>query len=175
MRNIISCATDGAPSMIGRYRGFIAHLKNEVPHVIAIHCVIHRQHLVAKNLSPLLHTSLKIAVKAINAIKTSPLSHQNDCFGSYVKITRRSTRSCCIIQKCGGCQEPAACGGSSASSARCWISWKKKGCVNGGENCKIRRPIYYICVVFSRYSVPSIYDCKGVIETSYSQKTRSDG
>ena len=27
LKNIIACATDGAPSMIGRYNGFIAHLK----------------------------------------------------------------------------------------------------------------------------------------------------
>ena len=50
--NILSCATDGAPSMVGRYRGFLSYLKQAVPNVIAIHCVIHRQHLVAKNLSP---------------------------------------------------------------------------------------------------------------------------
>lgn len=27
--NCIACATDGAPAMIGRQRGFIAHLKKE--------------------------------------------------------------------------------------------------------------------------------------------------
>ena len=30
LRNIVACATDGAPSMIGRHRGFIAHLKRVV-------------------------------------------------------------------------------------------------------------------------------------------------
>ncbi|KAK4883492.1 hypothetical protein RN001_006811 [Aquatica leii] len=37
--------------MDGHYRGFISHLKQNVSGVLAIHCVIHRQHLVAKNLS----------------------------------------------------------------------------------------------------------------------------
>jgi len=27
LSNVIACATDGAPSRIGRHRGFIAHLK----------------------------------------------------------------------------------------------------------------------------------------------------
>ncbi|KAF2897702.1 hypothetical protein ILUMI_08477 [Ignelater luminosus] len=51
LSNIISVATDGAPAMFGRYRGFISHLKQNVSVVLAIHCVIHRQHLVAKNLN----------------------------------------------------------------------------------------------------------------------------
>ncbi|KAF2880241.1 hypothetical protein ILUMI_25935 [Ignelater luminosus] len=36
--------------MLGRYREFISHLKQNVPGVLAIHCVIHRQHLVAGRL-----------------------------------------------------------------------------------------------------------------------------
>jgi hypothetical protein len=57
LSNIMPAAADGAPAMFGRYRGFISHLKQNVPGVIAIHCVIHRQHLVAKNLSGRLHQS----------------------------------------------------------------------------------------------------------------------
>ncbi|GFX50630.1 SCAN domain-containing protein 3 [Trichonephila clavipes] len=39
--NKISVAIDGAPAMVGCYRGFIGHLKQNVPGVLAIHCVIH--------------------------------------------------------------------------------------------------------------------------------------
>ncbi|KRZ51796.1 Zinc finger BED domain-containing protein 5 [Trichinella nativa] len=49
--NITAVATDGAPSMVGRYRGFANLLKETVPDVRAVHCVLHRHHLVAKNLS----------------------------------------------------------------------------------------------------------------------------
>ena len=49
MKNIIQCATDGAPEMVARHRGFIAPMKREIPGVIAIHCVIHRLHLAAKH------------------------------------------------------------------------------------------------------------------------------
>jgi hypothetical protein len=38
LRNILSCATDRAPSMVGRYSGFIAYLKKAVPDVFTIHC-----------------------------------------------------------------------------------------------------------------------------------------
>jgi hypothetical protein len=71
LSNIIAWATDGAPSMIGRYRGFIAFLKEEVPNVLCIHCVVHRQHLVGKSLSTILHSSLRIIIRAINKIKSN--------------------------------------------------------------------------------------------------------
>ena len=48
MSNIIACATDGAVAMVGRYRGFKAYLKETVPDLLCIHCVVHRQYLVAK-------------------------------------------------------------------------------------------------------------------------------
>ncbi|CDW54544.1 hypothetical protein TTRE_0000281401 [Trichuris trichiura] len=47
-QNVIACSTDGAASIVGRYRGFIAHLKTMLPSVFTIHCVIHREHLVSK-------------------------------------------------------------------------------------------------------------------------------
>lgn len=72
--NILSAATDGAPAMTGRHKGFISYLKQAVPNVLAIHCVIHRQHLVAKNLSERLHTSLHYVIKAVNKIRSNPLS-----------------------------------------------------------------------------------------------------
>ena len=74
--NIVACATDGAPAMVGRYRGLIANLKEEVPHILAVHCVIHRQHLVAKSLSDRLHTSLHLVIKAVNRIKAHALNER---------------------------------------------------------------------------------------------------
>lgn len=72
--NIISVAADGAPAMFGRYRGCISHLRKMIPGLIAIHCVIHRQHLVAKNLSERLHQSLQFVITAINKIRSSALN-----------------------------------------------------------------------------------------------------
>ena len=74
LTNIISCATDGAPSMVGRHRGFLSYLKKAVPKVLTVHCVIHRQHLVAKNLSEKLHESLSTVITAVNKIKANALN-----------------------------------------------------------------------------------------------------
>uniref|UniRef100_A0A8C6KAH0 DUF4371 domain-containing protein n=1 Tax=Nothobranchius furzeri TaxID=105023 RepID=A0A8C6KAH0_NOTFU len=67
--NLLACATDGAPAMVGRYRGFIALLKERAPDILTVHCILHRHNLVAKNISPQLHKSLDFAVKSINKIK----------------------------------------------------------------------------------------------------------
>ncbi|CAH1959448.1 unnamed protein product [Acanthoscelides obtectus] len=74
LSNIISVATDGAPAMVGRYRGFISYLKQNVSGVLAIHCVIHRQHLVAKNLSVRLYESLHLVIDAVNRIRSNALN-----------------------------------------------------------------------------------------------------
>ena len=70
----VACATDGTPSMIGRYRGFNAFLKSKNPNVIICHCVIHGQHLVAKNISGRLKQCLKTVIKAVNKIKAHTLN-----------------------------------------------------------------------------------------------------
>ncbi|KFM67003.1 SCAN domain-containing protein 3, partial [Stegodyphus mimosarum] len=41
---------------------------------MVIHCVIHRQHLVAKKLSPRLHKSLQYVINAINKIRSNSLN-----------------------------------------------------------------------------------------------------
>ncbi|KAH1022260.1 hypothetical protein HUJ04_011684 [Dendroctonus ponderosae] len=46
LQNIISVATEGAPAMTGCQKGFISYLKNKIRDVLAVHCVIHRQHLL---------------------------------------------------------------------------------------------------------------------------------
>ncbi|XP_040581087.1 protein FAM200C-like [Lepeophtheirus salmonis] len=74
LTNILACATDGAPSMIGRYRGFISFLKKAVPGVLTVHCVIHRQHLVAKHLSGRLHKSINTVITSVNKIKAHSLN-----------------------------------------------------------------------------------------------------
>ena len=74
LTNIISCATDGALSMVCRHRGFLSHLKKAVPKVLIVHCVIHQQHFVAKNLSEKLHESLSTVITAVNKIKANALN-----------------------------------------------------------------------------------------------------
>ena len=72
-KNIVSVATDGAPSMVSYHRGFIAHLKRQLLDVLGIHYVIHRQYLVAKKLSPKLNKLLQYVINAINKIRSNSL------------------------------------------------------------------------------------------------------
>ena len=74
LTNVIACATDSASSMMGRYHGFMAFLKAASPNVLTIHCVIHQQHLVAKNMSGRLNLSLNTVIKAVNKIKAHALN-----------------------------------------------------------------------------------------------------
>ena len=49
-------------------------MKTASPGIMAIHCIIHRQHLVAKHLSAELHESLQVCIKVVNKIKTFALN-----------------------------------------------------------------------------------------------------
>ncbi|XP_015927934.2 protein FAM200C-like [Parasteatoda tepidariorum] len=72
--NIISAATDGAPAMTGSQKGFISYLKKKFPDVLAVHCVIHRQHLVARHLSERLFQPLQHVIREVNKIRNNSLN-----------------------------------------------------------------------------------------------------
>ncbi|KAJ8959617.1 hypothetical protein NQ318_021803 [Aromia moschata] len=74
LSNIISVASDRAPAMVGRSREFVSHLKQNIPGMLAIHCVIHRQHLVAKNVSARLQEPLQFVINAVNRIRSNALN-----------------------------------------------------------------------------------------------------
>ena len=46
-------------------------MKSVVPEIFDIHCVVHREHLVAKHLSVRLHDSLNVVITVVNKIKYS--------------------------------------------------------------------------------------------------------
>ena len=60
--------------MLSRNRRFIKYLKEAVPGVLTVHCVIHRQNLVAKNISNHLYHSLSTVIRAVNTIKARALN-----------------------------------------------------------------------------------------------------
>lgn len=69
----ISVCTDGAPSMQGRKKGFVAYVLQMNPMVRIVHCMIHREVLVSKALPNELSVVLNEVVKVVNYIKKSPL------------------------------------------------------------------------------------------------------
>uniref|UniRef100_A0A0L8GMG0 DUF4371 domain-containing protein n=1 Tax=Octopus bimaculoides TaxID=37653 RepID=A0A0L8GMG0_OCTBM len=71
IENITSCAADGAPVMMGKKKGCSKLMKDENKEMLLVHCVIHRESLVSKNMSPVLNEVLKSVIKCVNAIKTN--------------------------------------------------------------------------------------------------------
>ena len=102
LSNVIACATDGAPSMIGRHRGFIAHLKRKVTDLFTIHCLVHRQHLVAKHLSDKLHSTLQAVIRAVK-IKANLLNERIFC--QLCHENEEEFERLLLIQKSGGFQK----------------------------------------------------------------------
>ena len=73
--NRVGVCTDGAASMTSYRFGVAAKIK-EIAHkeILFTHCIIHREHLASKKLSPDLQNVLTNAVKIVNAIRSRPLN-----------------------------------------------------------------------------------------------------
>lgn len=72
-KKCIGICTDGCPSMMGKFKGFIAHAKKQNPEIIFTHCFLHRQVLMAKTLGSDLKVVMDNIVNMINFIKSRPL------------------------------------------------------------------------------------------------------
>lgn len=66
--------TDGAASMTGQHRGLVSRIRQVNPDIQTMHCIIHREALASKRMSPELHNVLNDSVKVINFIKSRPLN-----------------------------------------------------------------------------------------------------
>uniref|UniRef100_A0AAY5KSP4 DUF4371 domain-containing protein n=1 Tax=Esox lucius TaxID=8010 RepID=A0AAY5KSP4_ESOLU len=73
-KNCMSVCTDRAASITGCVKGLMARIRNKHPEVQWNHCVIHREALASKNISPVLHDVLNDSNKLINFIKSRPLN-----------------------------------------------------------------------------------------------------
>lgn len=58
--NCVGVCTDGARAMSGQYGGLQALIKTKAPNVKWIHCIIHREALAAKNITPELNVVMDI-------------------------------------------------------------------------------------------------------------------
>lgn len=68
--------TDGAAAMTGSVKGLFGHVKKVNPDIKWMHCIIHREALASKRLSPDLSDVMDDAVKIINFIQSQPLNHR---------------------------------------------------------------------------------------------------
>ena len=69
-----SICTDATASMTGTIKGFVTLAKEKNPNVKWTHCIIHREALTSKRMSPQLHEVLNSSIKVINFIKSRPLN-----------------------------------------------------------------------------------------------------
>ncbi|XP_068235516.1 protein FAM200C-like [Palaemon carinicauda] len=70
----IAVSVDGVPAMLGYINGFVALAKQQNPDILVIHCMIHRQALVVKNLEPEVEAVLNDVVKIVNVVKGHALN-----------------------------------------------------------------------------------------------------
>ena len=74
LTNLINIASDGAAAMTGKVKEFISRIKSVAPHIFHIHCIIHRQHLAAKNIGGYMEEELNAAIHAINFVKSNSVN-----------------------------------------------------------------------------------------------------
>ncbi|GFU87414.1 SCAN domain-containing protein 3 [Trichonephila clavipes] len=72
-KNCVGICTDGARTVPGRFKSIQALVKQKSPLCIWTHCMIHREALVSKEISPGLNIVLMIVVTVVNYIKMRPL------------------------------------------------------------------------------------------------------
>ncbi|GFU56842.1 SCAN domain-containing protein 3 [Trichonephila clavipes] len=72
-KNCVGICTDGARIMSGRFKSIQALVKQKTPLCIWTHCMIHREALASKEISPGLNIVLMTVVTVVNYIKMRPL------------------------------------------------------------------------------------------------------
>ncbi|CAI5785980.1 domain-containing 3-like [Podarcis lilfordi] len=70
----VSICTDGAATMTGRLSGLTARIKEVAPESESTHCLIHREMLASRKMSPEFNSVLMDVVKVINHIKAHALN-----------------------------------------------------------------------------------------------------
>jgi zinc finger BED domain-containing protein 5/7/8/9 len=77
LSKLVCVVTDGAPSMVGKNKGFVALLKNDehFPPFVHYHCLIHVENLASYLKSvPEISEQLKLIIKLINFLVSKPLN-----------------------------------------------------------------------------------------------------
>lgn len=72
-KNCVGVCTDGCPSMLGNKKGFVTLVRQENPNIISVHCMIHRESLVSKSLTPDMLIVMNQVIQVVNFIKSRPL------------------------------------------------------------------------------------------------------
>jgi hypothetical protein len=80
LSKIVSVTTDGAPSMVGKDRGFVTLFSKRIDHpLIGFHCLIHQEALCAKDGLMQYANILKLVTKIVNFINARALNKRQFC------------------------------------------------------------------------------------------------
>ena len=76
LARLISVTTDGAPAMVGKHNGLIGLMKSDpnFPEFFPLHCIIHREHLVAKYFK--YEDVIKTVIEIVNFIRVNAKNHR---------------------------------------------------------------------------------------------------
>ncbi|GFX66380.1 SCAN domain-containing protein 3 [Trichonephila clavipes] len=99
-KNCVGICTDGARIMSGRFKSIQALVKQKIPLCIWTHCMIHREALASKEISPGLNIVLMTVVTVVNYIKMRPLKSR--IFLDFAKTWAQCIHRCYFIVKQDG-------------------------------------------------------------------------
>ena len=71
---VIECSMDGTPSVMGKNIGLLGILSREYPHIKINHCIIHRQSMASKDLSPNFSDVMQVVISTVNYVKARDLN-----------------------------------------------------------------------------------------------------
>lgn len=76
LNKLVSVATDGAPSMLGKNVGLMGLLTNDTkyPDILPVHCIIHRENLAAKYFK--FESVMTTVLQIVNFIRSSAKNHR---------------------------------------------------------------------------------------------------
>ena len=73
----MSVATDGAPSMTGVHRGFVALLQKSLNRkLLSFHCILHQEALCAQTFLPECTEVMNAVIQIVNKIMAKGLNHR---------------------------------------------------------------------------------------------------
>ena len=71
---VYECSVNGAPSMMGKNVGLRGMISRMHHHIKTNHCIIHRQSLASKDLSPSFSDVMQIVISTVNHVKARDLN-----------------------------------------------------------------------------------------------------
>lgn len=75
--HLVSVATDGAPSMTGAHKGFVALLQKSLDRkLLTFHCILHQEALCAQTFPPECTEVMNVVIQIVNKIMAKGLNHR---------------------------------------------------------------------------------------------------